>query len=94
MKEKEHLADIPFDPQPQIAWVAVTSPAELRYNGTTVQAVHKALRRAFGELPIRLGREHLPVIHGMMAVAGEGATPYEILFQALDKFGELELRLL
>jgi hypothetical protein len=84
---------IPVDPQPQISWVAITAPAALRYNGTTVQAVHKALVRAFGEFPIRLGRDdHLSVLIGMKAAAGEGATPYEILFEALLKFGELEVR--
>lgn len=84
------------NPQPTVSWVALTQPSALRYNGTTVQAVHVALRMAFGEFPIKLssgnGGVHLSVLLGMQAVAGAGATPYTILYEALEKFGEIEVR--
>lgn len=83
----------PMVTQPSISWVALTAPAVLRYNGTTVQEVHKALVNAFGQFPIKLNAgDHLPVLFGMRCAAGDGGTPYEILRAALERFGEIELR--
>ena len=83
----------PANPQPTVSWVALTQPMALRYNGTTVQAVHAALRKAFGPFPIKLRTEDqdLHILRGMVAVAGDGHTPYQILYDALEKFGEIEI---
>jgi len=77
--------------QPKVTWVALTQPAQLRYDGTTVQEVQRALRQAFGEFPIKLGTTHLPILTGMLAAA-QSPVPYQILYDALERFGEIEVR--
>lgn len=88
------VKEVPVDPQPTVSWVALTQPSALRYNGTTVQAVHAALRKAFGPFPIKLRTEDqdLHILRGLVAGAGEGHTPFDILYDALEKFGEIEIR--
>lgn len=75
---------------PAITWKAIASPTRLQYEGTSIEAVSISLRKAFGEFPIRLRREHLPVLEGMIAAAS-GSQPYKELYQALHNIGELEI---
>ena len=75
---------------PAILWKPIASPTRLNYTGTSIEAVTIALRMAFGEFPIRLTRDHLKVLEGMIA-ASTGSQPYKELYQALTNIGELEL---
>lgn len=75
---------------PAITWKAIASPTRLQFTGTSIEAVSIALRKAFGEFPIRLTRDKLPVLEGMIAAAS-GSQPYKELYQALHNIGELEI---
>ena len=74
-----------------IRWAPLSQAERLAFNGTSYQAVHRALFMAFGDFPIRLSRPHLETLHGMACAAGEGDKPYRQLFDALTMFGELEI---
>lgn len=75
-----------------IEWCPISSPSLLPFTGTSFGDVHRALAKAFGDFPIRLTREHLPTLKGMECAAGDGAVPYRMLYTAVDKFNEIEVR--
>ena len=75
---------------PGILWSPIASPMRLQFTGTSVDATRAALIEAFGEFPIRLTAEHIPVLNGMYAAA-TGKQPYQQLLIALKQFGLLEL---
>lgn len=77
---------------PGIQWAPISGPMRLQFSGTSVSETGVALREAFGDFPIRLvAGEHLPVLKGMCAAAGEGKQPYMQLITALTQFSTLEL---
>lgn len=76
-----------------IAYAPLATPTRVSLLGTSFPAVRQALTRTFGDFPIRLSAQDGAVLAGMSAAAGEGATPYAEILAALEKFGELELRL-
>ena len=77
-----------------IEWCPKAKPKTLHFNGTACILVAEALAQTFGKFPIQLNQfEHATVILGMMHAAGEGATPYKELLDALNRHGEIEVRL-
>ena len=75
----------------EIVWRPLQDPQRLRFNGTSIEATRKALTEAFGPLPIRLTKEHINMLRGMIAAAGEGATPYTELHEALSRYSDIEV---
>ena len=50
------------------------------------------MTEAFGPLPIRLTKDaHASMLRGMIAAAGDGATPYTELLEALRQYSDLEV---
>lgn len=84
----------PEAPRPdptQITVRPVALPQRMSFLGTSFKTVSGALAEVFGSFPVRLTREHLSIVHGMAAVAGEGRGPYDQIAAALDKHGDVEL---
>ena len=78
----------------QITWSPIADPTILPFTGTSYDKVKNALSEVFGPYPIRLaGGNHVLVLQGMMAAAGEGREPFRVLLTALTKFGALEVNL-
>lgn len=80
----------------QLEWAPISTPERITFLGTSFDEVARALRESFGEFPIRLtyGQPHIMVLKAMAAVAGQGRQPYEEISTALERYGELELRVL
>ena len=74
-----------------ITWAPISSPVRMNFIGTSYNVVATALIEAFGQFPIRLDKSHSATLRGMVAVAGEGKTPYQDLLNALQQFGQLEV---
>ena len=74
-----------------IQWSPISSPVRLQFSGTSYLDVRSALIEAFGQFPVRLTNDHIPVLNGMCAAAGAGKQPYQQLLTALKQFGNLEL---
>ena len=74
-----------------ISWAPISSPVLMNFIGTSCLDVTTALITAFGDFPIRLDKSHSATLRGMVAVAGEGKTPYQDLLNALQQFGQLEV---
>lgn len=70
-------------------------PKSMKALGTyTPSGTKEALCRAFGDMPIRLDNESLPVLRGMAAMDAEfskNPNPYQELIEAIEKLGVLEL---
>jgi hypothetical protein len=80
-------------PEQEMHWSPVASPQRLRFNGTSIEACRKALTEAFGSFPLRLTKEkHSQTLWGMVAAAGDGATPYRELLDALERYSDLEVK--
>ncbi len=79
-----------------IAWAPISpSPERLNFIGTSIDAVQLALLAAFPDrhFPVRLTRDDIPTLRGMVAGAGDGHMPYTELLNALAHFGGLEVTL-
>lgn len=54
----------------------------------------ESIRKAFGEFPVKLDTDSLPVLQGMAAVEqmpGNGENPYEQLVEAINQIGSIEV---
>ena len=80
-------------PKDSILWAPISTPVRVSFIGTDYQAVSRALQEAFGHFPIRLSKEHIPTLHGMVLGAGDAGTPFKELREALKQFGNLEITL-
>jgi hypothetical protein len=80
----------------QIEWAPINTPVRVTFLGSSYDAISEALSEAFGEFPIRLKLDilHTSMLAAMAAAAGEGRQPYEEIKTALERYGELELRVL
>lgn len=74
-----------------IYWAPVSQSIRLSFAGTDQATVSKALTDTFGKFPIRLSDSHILTIKAMYHAAGVGGKPYSDLYDALQKFGQLEL---
>jgi hypothetical protein len=82
--------------QKQIELAPISQPEKITFLGTSFDEVSRALAEAFGEFPIRLkwSHAHVLALSAMAAVAGTGRGPYEEIGAALERYRELELRVL
>ena len=80
----------------QIEWAPIAPPEKLTFLGTSYDEVSRALAETFGDFPIRLrwGQAHVLALTAMAAAAGQGRQPYEEIRNALERYRELELRVL
>jgi len=76
----------------EMSFCVLADPQRIPMNGTHYLAVRDALFKVFGNFPLRLDKHHAVILVAMAAVAGEGAKPYEILCEALRKYGAIEVR--
>jgi hypothetical protein len=79
-------------PSANITWSPIAEGVNLSFAGSSFEEVRDALTTAFGPFPIRLSSgNHMLVLQGMVAAAGERKEPYRALLTALSRFGGLEL---
>ena len=76
-------------PATQLEWCVKQPPKQLSFLGTSFELTAAALTKTFGAFPIQLDSSHQRVLAGMAAVGG---TPYAQLLQALEVYGEIEVR--
>lgn len=81
--------------QNQIEWAPLADGGRLAFTNTSYKAVKDALFMTFGKFPIRLSKDHVRELRAMAAAAREPGSadhPYTQLIEALNKYGDLELR--
>lgn len=80
-------------PDGELHWMPVAKGERIRFNGTSYRDTYVALIKTFGRFPIRLeAANHLQVMNAMANAAGEGGTPYREIFDALNRYGSLEIQ--
>jgi len=75
----------------EISFRVVSEQTRVPCDGTSARAVQAALFKVFGKFPIRLGEDQRDVLLGMAAAAGDGSKPYEIMLEALRRYGAIEV---
>ncbi len=77
-----------------IEWQPVNKGIVLQVGGLSRQSLVTNLERAFGKLPVRLGRDHVDMLLGMAATVTNqnGQNPYEQLVSAILEHDLIEIR--
>jgi hypothetical protein len=93
---KPSVSSWPATPPEAITWSPVSpNPTRLNFIGTSLTEAAFALQMAFPDrgFPMRLNKDDIPTLRGMVAGAGDGHMPYTELLNALAHFGGLEVTL-